>query len=151
MNTMSTPNTSTDMPPELWNPNAAAYWSILFTPAFGAYLHARNAEILGRTDEVRSNMAWFYVNIGYLFFVFVSVFIPAIPDSVFRAASIGLLVGWYSSLGKNQIKHVKDMWQDRYQRKPWFKPLIIAFACLIVCIAAIIILGVVAESIFGIV
>jgi predicted amidophosphoribosyltransferase len=26
----------------IWNPNAASNWSLVFTPAFGSYLHARN-------------------------------------------------------------------------------------------------------------
>ena len=26
----------------LWNPNTAANWSFLFSPLFGAYLHALN-------------------------------------------------------------------------------------------------------------
>ena len=32
----------------LWNPVAAAVWSIVLTPAFGAYLHAKNWETLER-------------------------------------------------------------------------------------------------------
>lgn len=31
----------------LWNPNAAANWSLLFTPLFGAYLHMLNWRSLG--------------------------------------------------------------------------------------------------------
>ena len=29
--------------PPLWNPNAAGFWSLLFSPAFGAFLHAAAA------------------------------------------------------------------------------------------------------------
>ena len=31
-----------DAAPALWNPNAAANWSLLFSPAFGAWLHMKN-------------------------------------------------------------------------------------------------------------
>ena len=145
---MTTPTIS-DPPPELWNPNAAACWSLLFTPAFGAFLHARNAERLGRADEAKSNRIWFYASLVYLAFVLVSIFIPAIPDIIFKGAAIGILVGWYTSLGKNQIRYVKDTWQDRYQRRHWTKPLLLGFAGLVGFIIASVFLEGVA-SYFGI-
>jgi hypothetical protein len=117
--------------PALWNPNAAACWSLLFSPAFGAYLHSRNAEALGRADEAKANRVWFYVSIAYLLAVFVTSSISVIPDGVFRAAGLGLLLGWYFSLGKKQIRYVKEAWREGYQRKPWTKPLLIGFGCLI--------------------
>jgi hypothetical protein len=144
-----TTNTPADSPPALWNPNAAACWSLLFSPAFGAFLHARNADSLGRTDEAKANRAWFYISVAFLAFTLVSVFIPAIPDGIFRLAGLGLLLGWYFSLGKKQIKYVKDSWQDRYQRKPWTKPLLIAFSCLIGLFAALFLFAVIAEAVFG--
>lgn len=146
---MTTPKSS-DVPPALWNPNAAACWSLLFSPAFGAFIHARNAEVLGRIDEAKSNKVWYYVSLGYIAFVLVSMFIPAIPDVVFRGAAIGLLVGWYSSLGKNQIRYVKNTLQNGYQRKSWSKPLLIAFGCLGGFLAAVVTFGAIAASIFGI-
>ena len=132
--TMTTPTPTpppTSQPLALWNPNAAANWSLLFTPAFGAYLHSRNAEALGRTDEAKANKVWFYVSFAYFGFVFVSGFIPAIPDGVFRLAALALLLGWYFSLAKKQIRYVKETYQGGYDRKPWTKPLLIGFGCLI--------------------
>jgi uncharacterized membrane protein YdjX (TVP38/TMEM64 family) len=97
--------------PALWNPNAAGWWSLLFTPAFGAYLHARNADALGRTEEAKTNGIWFYASLSYLVLVLFSVFIPQIPEAVYRGAAIGLLVGWWVSTGKGQAQYVKDVWQ----------------------------------------
>ncbi len=119
----------TAKPPALWNPNAAASWSLLFTPAFGAFLHARNADSMGRAGEAKANRVWFYVMIGY--FGLSLLPIPAIPEVLFTLAPIGLLLGWYFGLGKNQTRYVKETWQDGYERKPWTKPLLIAFCCLI--------------------
>jgi hypothetical protein len=85
---------STDSPPALWNPNAAACWSLVFSPAFGAFLHARNAQSLGRTDEAKANRTWFYASFGYFGFVLISIFIPAIPNAVFSVAALGILFGW---------------------------------------------------------
>ena len=118
-------------PPTLWNPKAAACWSLLFSPAFGAFLHARNAVAMGRVDDARANRAWFYVSITYLGLSLVTIVIPAIPDGLFRLAGLGLLFGWFFSLGRKQITYVRETWRDRYQRKPWTKPLLIAFCCLI--------------------
>jgi len=143
--------TPSDTRPALWNPNAAACWSLLFTPAFGAYLHARNADSLGRSDEAKANRVFFYVSLIYSGFVLLSVFIAAIPESIYRGAAIGLLVGWYFALGKKQIQHVKETWPTGYDRKPWVKPLFIAFGCLVGYLVVIVVLGVIAESFFGIV
>jgi hypothetical protein len=120
-----------DQSPALWNPNAAACWSLLFSPVFGAYIHARNAEALGRAEEAKANRVWFYLSIAYLAVVFVTSSISVIPTGVFRVAGLGLLLGWYFSLGKKQIKYVKDAWGEGYERKPWTKPLMIGFGCLI--------------------
>jgi hypothetical protein len=116
-------------PPALWNPNAAAGWSLLFTPAFGAYLHARNADAMGRHSEAKANKAWFYVIIAYGGFALMPI--PFIPEFFFKLAPIGLLLGWYFGLGKDQITYVNETWGDGYARKPWAKPLITALCCLV--------------------
>ena len=37
--------------PPLWNPNAAANWSLLFSPAFGAFVHMKNWQALGEPEK----------------------------------------------------------------------------------------------------
>jgi len=98
----------TTPPPTLWNPTAAACWSLLFSPAFGAFLHARNADAMGRIDEAKANRAWFYVSAAYLGLKVVTMFIPLIPEGVFHLVGVGLLLGWFFSLGAGQIAYVKD-------------------------------------------
>jgi len=127
--------------PALWNPGAAASWSLIFSPAFGAYIHARNAEVMGRTEEAKANRLWFYGSLGYLVLVSLSVFVPSIPDAVFRGAAIGLLVGWYFAQGNKQVQHVKNIYENSYQHKPWGKPLGIALGCFIGFIVIIIMVG----------
>jgi hypothetical protein len=134
-----------DSPPYLWNPNAAACWSLLFSPAFGAFIHARNAETLGQTEDAKANKLYFYISLAYLGVVLISIFIPTIPDSIFRGAAIGLLIGWYFSLGKKQIKYVKETFQGSYQRKSWTKPLLIACGCFILYFVTVFILVIVAD------
>jgi hypothetical protein len=123
----------TGPPPALWNPKAAAYWSLLFSPAFGAFVHARNADAMGRVDEAKANRRWFYVLIAYLGFTFVTIFIfIPIPQGLLELVPTGLLFGWYLSLGKKQVTYVKETWQAGYKRKPWKEPLVVASGCLIV-------------------
>jgi hypothetical protein len=123
-------STPPDRPLALWNPKAAAYWSLLFTPAFGAFLHAQNADVMGRVKEARANRVWFYISIAYVGLAFVSIFIP-IPEGLVGLTSIGVLFGWYLSLATKQVKYVKAVWRDGYERRQWKEPLFIAFGCLI--------------------
>jgi hypothetical protein len=145
---MST-DTLAESRPDLWNPNAAACWSLLFTPAFGAYLHAQNADTLGRTEEAKVNRTWFYASLGYLVFVLIGIFIPQIPESVYRGAAIGLLAAWYVATGKAQAQYVKES-QTRYTRRGWAMPLAIATASLIGYVAMVVAVAVVADVFFGI-
>jgi hypothetical protein len=145
-----TTNTASEIRPALWNPNAAACWSLLFTQAFGAYLHAQNADSLGRTDEAKANRTWFYASLGYLVFVLFSIFVPQIPEAVYRGAAIGLLVGWYVSLGKKQAQYVKEAWQTGYIRKQWMKPLLIASVCFVRYAVLVVGLAIAADLFFGI-
>jgi hypothetical protein len=130
-------------PPALWNPSAGACWSLLFTPAFGAFLHAWNANAMGRHSEAEANKVWFYVIIVY--FGFTLMPIRFIPELFFTLAPIGLLWGWYFCLGKDQIKYVNETWGYSYERKPWTKPLITALCCLgtfiVLTVAAKLLLG----------
>jgi hypothetical protein len=144
--TMTTPTPPpTSQPHALWNPKAAAYWSLLFSPAFGAFLHARNADAMRRVDEAKANRMWFYVSIAYLGLAFVTIFIP-IPQGLFTLVFIGLWFGWYLSLGKKQVTYVKETWRDGYERKSWKEPLLIAFGFLI---GTSIVCAVTADLVFG--
>ena len=49
-------HSNTDQELQLWNPNAAAIWSLFFTPIFGAWIHARNWKALNRQKEARWSM-----------------------------------------------------------------------------------------------
>jgi len=117
--------------PAIWNPNAAANWSLLFSPAFGAYLHARNAERLGRHDEAKSNQRWFYGSLVFLATSILSVFAPAISDAPFRLIGLVILISWYFTVAKKQAVFVKQTFGTDYQKRSWVQPLLIAFACLL--------------------
>ncbi|MGB0769032.1 MAG: hypothetical protein ACPGYV_15145, partial [Phycisphaeraceae bacterium] len=48
----------------LYSPNAAANWSLLFTPIFGAYLHAKNWRAIGDADRADTNIKWMWIGIA---------------------------------------------------------------------------------------
>jgi hypothetical protein len=114
----------TSDPPGLWNPNAAVLLSVLFSPAFGAFLHARNADALGRVNEAEANRMFFY-----LWIVYFGVTLTPIP--IPHGIAIGLLLVWYLILGRNQVAYVKEKWGDGYKRKPWATPLLVGSCCLL--------------------
>lgn len=119
--------------PALWNPNAAANWSLLFTPAFGSYLHAQNWLALGNEDKAKSSMVWFYLTFGYLAACVVGTII--LPDSqlvdrMFRLVGTTLLIAWYLTLGREQAGYVKEQFGVSYERRSWLKPIFTAIASL---------------------
>ena len=55
--------------PVLWNPNAAANWSIPFTPVFGSILNYLNWKALDDSVRSRKSLVWVWVNIVLLVLV----------------------------------------------------------------------------------
>lgn len=110
--------------PALWNPNAAANWSLLFTPAFGAWLHMKNWQALGNEKKAKSAHVWVCVSV--LFLVLMSIAdVAAVSSgdaSPARIFAFPLLIGWYFASGRGQAKFVKKHYGDNYPRKGWLKP-----------------------------
>jgi hypothetical protein len=105
----------------IWNPNATANWSLIFTPAFGSYLQLLNWRALGEPEKAASSQNWFYVSLGMLVVYVLTGFRP-----------IGLfLFVWYFSAGRAQGKYVKEKFGSSYARKPWGKALLIGLAAII--------------------
>jgi|GEM_PF-1954410 len=130
--------------PVLWNPRAAAFWGFifaptldfwLFSPAFGAFLHAKNAESLGRAEEAKANWVWFYVALVYLGFVLAGCFIlPTRAVGLSSITNLVLFFLWYGQVGRKQVKYVNETWQKNYQKKSFGVPLLIAFGCWVVIV-----------------
>jgi hypothetical protein len=119
--------------PALWNPGAAASWSVLLSPAFGAFLHMKNWKALGEPDKAAAAKKWVVIYIVTAVGLTVaSVFLPynrAIP-SIFRLSAFALLLGWYFASGKPQINFVKSRYGKVYPRKHWGQPILIAIGIL---------------------
>lgn len=50
----------------LWNPSAATGWSLVFTPAFGAFIHMLNWHALGQPEQAASARRWLYASLAVL-------------------------------------------------------------------------------------
>ena len=115
--------------PRLWNPGAAAAWSLLFSPAFGAAVHMRNWKVVGEHAKAKVALVWLVASIAVL--VAAGIAAAVLPDSpdldrITRGAGLGLLLAWYFASGRAQEKYVKDRYGSGYMRKGWGKPLGIA-------------------------
>jgi uncharacterized membrane protein YfcA len=120
--------------PALWNPGAAASWSLLFSPAFGAFLHMKNWEALGEPDKAAGAKKWAVIYIVTIVGLsVVGAFLPynaAIPG-LLRLCGFVLLLSWYFVSGKPQLDFVKSRYGKQYPRKGWGQPLLIALGALI--------------------
>lgn len=113
---------------ELWNPNAAALWSMLFTPIFGSALMMMNWKTMGNKAEADKSLCWLVVS------AVATCALALLPDGVGTGVSVLLLVVWYFLSASRQISHVKKEFGEKYQRKNWMVPLVIAGGCLVICL-----------------
>ena len=120
--------------PPLWNPNAAANWSLLFSPAFGAFLHMKNWEDLGEPEKAAAAKVWVIVSLVLLLCLPVlAVLVPGFSglQNISRLFGLVLLISWYSTSGRPQARYVKERFGKNYPRKGWGKPLLIAFVAVV--------------------
>lgn len=115
----------TDSPPpplSLWNPSVAAIWSLLLTPAFGAYIQALNWQTLGREDKVRTSMVWVYLSLAIVALMPLFYFLygkdPQV-EALNKALNVGYLLVWYFLHAQEQIKFIVVEFEGEYKKKPW--------------------------------
>ena len=111
-------------PLSLWNPYAAAVWAFFLMPGFGAWIHAKNWDSLGRPDEAKKSMAWFYSGIGLIIITTLMSLFLNIPEGLNRffdrAFPFAFFGAWYWGHGKSQVSLVKDG-NIAYVKRPWFQ------------------------------
>jgi hypothetical protein len=132
--------------PALWNPWAAVLWSILFTPAFGAFLHMKNWQALGQPAKAKEQRTWFYGVIVALFLVMLSaILLPEskLLDLLSRVAGLGMLLAWYYSSAKAQRTLVDSRFGGDYPRKGWLKPILAVVAVFVAFMLMAVLIGVV--------
>ena len=134
-----------EVAPPLWNANAAASWSLVFSPAFGAFVHMKNWQALGEPAKAAAAKTWGILTL--LVLVVVSVASALLPDSkavdgLSRIVMLALLLSWYWSSGRPQASLIKARFGSHYPRRGWAKPLLLAVAALVCFVVAMVIVGV---------
>ena len=138
-----------ELAPALWNPGAAAGWSLLLSPAFGAFLHMRNWQALGEPEKAATSRTWIVISISVLLLLAVgAAFLPDSKaiDGLSRIVGLALLLSWYYSIGKSQVAVVKGRFGKVYPRKGWTKPLLVAVAAFVAFVAFAVAISVVASA-----
>ena len=136
----------TESVPAIWNPNAAANWSLLFSPAFGAFLHMRNWHALGELQRETTARRWFIAALGMLaLYIVLALVLSAFKgvDTALRGLAVGFLVAWYFSAARGRARYVKEKFGKSYPRKGWGKPLLIGVAAVAGYILAAFLIGLV--------
>ena len=132
------PETTTNAPTEahsdiaLWNPNAAALWSVIFTPLFGAYLHALNWRALGDKEREEASMTWVF-GAGALVLLKILIEVVTPPgysqgDKISHLLEYAFLLAWYFTSGRTQARFVKEKFGKSFTHKSWRKPLLMGLA-----------------------
>lgn len=137
---------SQDTGSAIWNPNATANWSLIFSPAFGSYLQMLNWRALGEPEKAASAQSWFYISLAMLaVYVLMGVFMDDSKASDGAAGGLGslFLIAWYFSVGRAQSKYVREKFGSSYARKPWGKVLLIGVAASVGFFIAAVIIGLV--------
>lgn len=115
---------------ELWNSNAAANWSLLFTPIFGSYLQMKNWQALGELKEANTAKNWLIFTLGFILFInFLPYIANADPEqssTLSRGLGFWYIIIWYFAYARKQPKYVKQKLNDNYQKKSWLIPLVSA-------------------------
>jgi len=120
--------------PDLWNPGVAANWSLLFSPAFGAFLHMKNWEALGEPGKAAAAKKWVVLTLIVLALLPVTTVLLAnnkFMSAIARLIGIVLLFGWYFSNGRGQMAYVNSKFGKLYPRRGWGKPILIAVLALV--------------------
>ena len=134
--------------PALWNPKAAAGWSLVFSPIFGAVLQMKNWQALGELERAASARSWAIGSGVYL--ILLSIVSLALPDSkaldaLSKVAALVLLITWYYANGKAQQSHVIAKFGRSYPRRGWTKPLLLALLVYMAYVAVAVALALVVE------
>ena len=122
----------------IWNPNAAASWSLPFTPAFGSYLQMLNWRTLGEPAKASSAQSWFYASLVMQFINFlmwISMGDPKVAAMAIWWVSFLYLIIWYFAANRPQAKYVKAKFGTNYPKRPWGQALLIAVGCWVVAFA----------------
>jgi len=125
----------------VWNPDAAAAWSLLFTPIFGSCLQYLNWKNLGEDEHAGLARIWFIFSI-----VLYSVITVLQVATLRRDGGIPAwfypfyTVLWYVLSGRRQGSYLRARFGGGYERRPLGRPLLLAvggYVLLVIVLVAV--------------
>ncbi len=135
-------------PLKLWEPEASSYLSLLFTPVFGALLHASNWNRLKNNELVILNFAsivGYFILMSavnsfatYLLYYYALEIYFNFKQSLFIFSHLALWFAWHYFLASQQIKLVKEQKIVYKKRNLWIPILIIVGIPMLFAIAFVI-------------
>ncbi|MES2316627.1 MAG: hypothetical protein V4631_03960 [Pseudomonadota bacterium] len=138
--------------PPIWNPGAATAWSLLFTPIFGAWVHMKNWEALGKPKEAATAQRWLIGNVLFLVVLIgLTMWMPQSSAVGFlgRFGGFIVLMVWYAMSGKDQIEFVTYGYGKQYVRRGWGKPIAYGILAYIVLFFVAAIFGIILAAAAG--
>jgi len=123
--------------PPLWNPNAAASWSLLLTPVFGAWLHWKNWQMLGDHERARTAGRWVVAAVAMLFALIGLAAMSEKAAAFVRLLNFAFLIAWYYAAAKPQARFVLGHYGKNYPRRGWALPILVAIDVIFALLFAI--------------
>ena len=103
--------------PALWNPTVAVLWSVLLSPAFGAFIIWKNWRTLKRSRRALMAGTWFWVAVTLVAVrVLTATHIPLV-------VSLAFFAGWVGFSAYPQIRYLKSTFKKAYSKRHWFLPI----------------------------
>ncbi len=117
--------------PALWNPEAAAAWSLLFSPVFGTWVHLKNWQALGDAGRVRLAWAWlaaaivvFFTTLGFRLWPLFASSYDADTLQYSQWLPYVFLLAWFFGSAQAQVRTMRARFGEHYARKRWKAPML---------------------------
>ena len=112
----------------LWNPNAAAGWSLLFSPVFGAYVHMHNWQVLGQPEQAARALRWLQAGVAILALQIITAALNTRLNAealLLHPAGVLFMLLWYVGAARQQSQLIKARYGRAYPRRNW-DPVVLA-------------------------
>lgn len=110
--------------PALWNPEAAAAWSLMLSTVLGTTLVHLNWRAMGELRRANVALTW------------VAGSVAALIGTLFAHPVIGMgfLLAWYFFAVRPQKREIENRYGIHYPRRSWLVPVVAGFAASIVVV-----------------
>ena len=125
---------SNDDKPALWGPTAAVNLSVFLFP-LGAFIHYKNWKVLKEERKARESLIWFLCMLASIVIVFC---LPLYAWSLLIPIVIIMLIAWYITSAKSQIKYVKEKYGMEYKKESLLIPILMVVFVYISIMAVVI-------------